>query len=135
MEFAILWVQFPREGGPAVKTKYWIILLCAVVAICTAAALFLLLPGEPATHAQILQDGRVIRTVALDQDQEFTVTNGSGYNVITVRDGAIAVTEASCPDHYCMHRGFCSSGMQIVCLPNALVIRFTGAQEVDGFTG
>ena len=116
------------------KTKYWIILLCAVVAICTAAALFLL-PGEPATHAQILQDGRVIRTVALDQDQEFTVTNGSGYNVITVRDGAIAVTEASCPDHYCMHRGFCSSGMQIVCLPNALVIRFTGAQEVDGFTG
>ena len=117
------------------KTKYWVLLLCGLTILCIAAACFFLFPGEPATHAQILQDGRVIRTVSLAEDQEFTIESGSGYNVITVRDGAIAVTDASCPDHYCMHRDFCSSGMQIVCLPNALIIRFTGAQEVDAAVG
>ena len=117
------------------KTKYWVLLLCGLTALCVAAACFFLFPGEPATHAQILQDGRVIRTVSLAEDQEFTIKSGSGYNVITVRGGAIAVTDASCPDHYCMHRGFCSSGMQIVCLPNTLIIRFTAAQEVDAAVG
>ena len=117
------------------KTKYWIILFALILIICTVGAVFLLSPGAPATHAQILSNGEIIKTVDLSKDQEFTVTNGDGYNVITVRSGAIAVTEASCPDHYCMHRGFCSSGINIVCLPNGLVIHFTGEQEVDGVVG
>ena len=117
------------------KTKYWILLLAAVLILCTVGAVVLLSPGAPATHAEIISDGKVIRTVELQTDQEFTVTNGDGYNVITVRSGAIAVTQASCPDHYCMHRGFCSSGVSIVCLPNGLVIRFTGAQVVGGVVG
>ena len=117
------------------KTKLWIAILGVILAVSTAVSVIFLLPGEWATHAQIISDGRVIRVVDLSVDQEFTVTNGEGYNVITVKDGAIAVTEASCPDHYCMHRGFCSSGMQIVCLPNAMIIRFLGEQEVDGAVG
>ena len=34
-----------------------------------------------------------------------------------------------------MHRGFCSGGMQIVCLPNRLVIEFVAEQEIDGVIG
>ena len=51
------------------------------------------------------------------------------------KDGKIAVTEASCPDHYCMKRGFCNSGTEIVCLPNRLVIQFLDAQEIDAAVG
>ena len=52
------------------------------------------------------------------------------------RDKAmIAVTAATCPDHYCMHRGFCDRGTQIVCLPNRLVIRFLGEQNIDAVAG
>ena len=69
-------------------------------------------------------------------DHEFTVTApGGGTNTITVRDGHIAVTAATCPDHYCMHRGFCDRGTQIVCLPNRLVIRFLGEQNIDAVAG
>ena len=69
-------------------------------------------------------------------DIEFVVRAGNeSYNVVTVKDGKIGVTEATCPDHYCMNRGFCSSGTQIVCLPNRLVIRFVGEQEIDGVSG
>ena len=118
------------------KTKFWIILIAALGAVCLAASIFLLLPGENASFAQISSDGTVIKTVDLRVDQQFTVTTESGgSNTITVRDGKIAVTEASCPDHYCMERGFCSSGMQIVCLPNRLVIQFVGEQPVDAVIG
>ena len=116
------------------KTKYWIAILAAVLALCIALSL-LTLGGEDAARAQISSHGKVIRTVDLGIDQEFTVEAQDGYNVVTVKDGKIAVTEASCPDHYCMARGFCNKGAQIVCLPNKLVIEFLGEAEIDGIVG
>ena len=118
------------------KTGIWILLLIALLVACLGLSIPLLMPGEAAPHAEIVSDGQVLRTVDLRVNQEFTVDapNG-GRNVVTVRDGKIAVTEASCPDHYCMHRGFCDSGAQIVCLPNRLVIRFVGTQEIDAVVG
>ena len=116
------------------KTKYWIAVLAVVLIICAGLSL-LTLGGETASRAQIVSDGKVIRTVDLSIDQVFTVETGSGYNVVTVKGGKIAVTEASCPDHYCMARGFCNSGAQIVCLPNKLVIEFLGDAEIDGVVG
>ena len=116
------------------KTKYWIAILAAVLFLCIGVS-FLTLGGEDASRAKITSGGRLIRTVDLSVDQEFTVETDGGYNIVTVKDGKIAVTEASCPDHYCMNRGFCSGGAQIVCLPNRLVIEFLGDQEVDGAVG
>ena len=114
------------------KTRTWILLFAALLVACIALSIPLLLPSEDASHAEILVDGKLVRTVPLSVSQQFTLTtHNGGSNTITVQDGAIAVTEATCPDHYCMHRGFCSGGTQIVCLPNRLVIRFTGTQEVD----
>ena len=116
------------------KTKYWIAILAAVLFLCVCVS-FLTLGGGDASRAKITSEGRLVRTVDLSVDQEFTVETGNGYNIVTVKDGKIAVTEASCPDHYCMNRGFCSGGAQIVCLPNRLVIEFLGEQEVDGAAG
>lgn len=118
------------------KTKYWIIILGAVLAVCLGLSFFILLPGDAATHAEIISSGTLIETVDLRIDQDFVVSPGDGqWNRVTVKDGKIGVTEATCPDHYCMNRGFCNSGAQIVCLPNKLVIRFTGEQEIDGVVG
>ena len=116
------------------KTKYWIALLAVILLICAGIS-FLTLGGETASRAQIVSNGKVIRTVDLAIDQEFTVETENGYNIVTVKDGKIAVTEASCPDHYCMARGFCNSGAQIVCLPNRLVIEFLGEAEIDVIVG
>ena len=113
------------------KSKTWIILFAAVAAAC----IFLSLPllnREPARFARITSKGDVVKTVDLQIDQEFTV---DGKNTVTVRDGKIAVTWADCPDHYCMKRGFCDGGTDIVCLPNRLVIEFLGDQEVDAAIG
>ena len=119
------------------KTRTWILLFALVLLICGGLSVFLLLPsgGEAAAHAQITSHGEIVATVDLSKDQEFTINAGDDYNVITVENGKIAVTEASCPDHYCMKRGYCNNGTEIVCLPNRLVIKFLGAQEIDAAVG
>ena len=118
------------------KTKTWIVLIAVILLVSLGLSIPLLLPGEDAAYAEIYSQGSRIRFVDLSIDQELTVdTPSGGHNVVTVRDGKIAVTEANCPDHYCMHRGFCSSGAQIVCLPNQLIIQFTGELAVDTVIG
>ena len=113
------------------KTKYWIVLMSVLLLLCLGLSL-LTLGGKEAFRAEIVSNSKVVRTVDLAIDQTFTVETEGGYNVVTVKDGKVAVTEASCPDHYCMARGFCNSGAQIVCLPNKLVIEFLGEAEIDG---
>ncbi len=117
------------------KNWMWAAILILALVVCGIGGYFLMAPGEQAARAEIVSRGEVVRTVDLSVDQEFTVTTDGGYNVVTVKDGAIAVTEASCPDHYCRDRGFCTGGADIVCLPNRLVIRFLEEAEVDAVLG
>jgi len=118
-----------------VKSKTWGIILAVLLAVCVIAGVFLMRPEETAHRVEILSEGKVLYTLDLHVDQEITVTTDRGSNTVTIRDGAVAVTAADCPDHYCMHRGWCDGGAEIVCLPNRLVIRFLGAQEIDGVAG
>lgn len=117
------------------KTGAWIGVIGGLLAVCVALSLWTMRPGEEADYAQVLLDGKVIHTLDLRFDREVIVRTEKRSNVITVRDGKVAVTQASCPDHVCVNRGFCSGGLQIVCLPNSLVIRFLGEQEIDGEVG
>ena len=117
------------------KSKTWLILLLAVALICGAVGALLLFSGTQARYAEVISDGEVLCVLDLQEDRTFTVESQYGTNVITVSGGKIAVTEADCPDHYCMRRGYCDGGAQIVCLPNRLVIRFLGEQALDGVAG
>ena len=118
------------------KSKVWIILLAVILVLSAVLSVVLLAPGEAAAQAEIYSDGKLIKTVNLFEFQEFTVTTpDGGVNTVTVQGGKIAVTQANCPDSYCMARGYCNAGAQIVCLPNRLVIRFAGQQEIDAAVG
>ena len=116
------------------KTKNWILLLGVLVLVCAGLS-FLLLGPEESAAAQIYSEGKLLCTLDLRNDRTLTVEGSRGTNVVTVKDGKIAVTAADCPDGYCMDRGFCNGGVEIVCLPNRLVIRFLGKQEIDAVSG
>ena len=116
-------------------SKIWMIAITVILAVCLALSVWLLLPGEAAAYAEVWSEGKLLHTLPLSVDRQITVETELGTNVITVKGGKIAVTQADCPDHYCMHRGFCDSGLQIVCLPNKLEIRFLGEQDIDGVVG
>lgn len=112
------------------KTRYWIFAIAALLLLSLVLSV-LLLPRGQALRADIYSDGKLLKTVQLWEEESFTVTSADGgSNVITVRGGKLAVTEADCPDQICVDMGFCSAG-QIVCLPHKLVIRFAGNAAVD----
>lgn len=115
------------------KTKYWILVLAALLILSSAAAL-LLNRRTQADTVQVYSEGRLLHTLSLSQDQTVTIETDRGSNTVTVKDGAIAVTQADCPDGYCMARGFCSGGTQIVCLPHRLVLQFARS-GLDGVSG
>ena len=117
------------------KTKTWILVLGGLLVICLGLSLWLLLPKAPAQAVKVLSGGEELYILPLDTDTQVTVTTERGTNVVTVKDGKVAVTEATCPDHYCMKRGFCDQGAQIVCLPNRLVLEFTNQSPIDGVVG
>ena len=113
------------------KNKYWIMLLGAIAVWCLVLAI--IPAANQKTGTVRVKSGNTAITVDLQKDQEFTLdAAGGGYNTVTVKDGKIAVTEADCPDQYCVQRGFCAGGTPIVCLPHNLVIEFLGDQEIDG---
>lgn len=117
------------------KSKTWAILLAVLFVVFLGIGILVMQPGEKAHRVEILSDGKVLYTLDLQVDQQATVTTDRGSNTVTIRDGAVSVTAASCPDHYCMQRGWCDGGAEIVCLPNRLVIRFLGEQKIDGVAG
>lgn len=102
--------------------------LLFITAILLAAGLAFLFfrpqPSESLSRAEISVDGKAVMELDLSEDQVLTVDGaGGGYNRIQVRDGAVSVLEASCPDKVCVHTGTVQyPGETIVCLPNRMII-------------
>ena len=111
------------------------ITLVVLVAV-TVLLLFLPKKGSSAAYAEIYRDGKLVTTVSLNEDREFTLT-GKYTNTVTVCDGKIAVTKSDCPGEDCVSCGWMgSAGRSIVCLPNGLEIRVVaGDGDVDFVVG
>ncbi len=110
------------------KNKAVMIATAAVFLLAVVLSVRMLLPSEHQT-VEIVQDGIVIRTIDLAnaKDTAFRIESpdGKSYNLVTVSEGRIKVSEAGCPDQTCVHMGALKSdSMPIVCLPNKLIIRF-----------
>ena len=119
------------------SNRFWLVILGLVVVACLACAALLALRATPGTRAQILQNGQLLREVRLSEDTEFTLSAPGGSNTVTVRDGRICVSHATCPDQVCVKQGWIhTDATPIVCLPNGLVIQIKGGdQSLDGQTG
>lgn len=115
--------------------KAWAGLLAIILVLLLGLSAWLFRPGTPAGQIQIWSDGKLLYTLPLNVDRTVEVRSNEGVNIVTIKDGAVAVTEATCPDGHCMKRGFCSNGPQIICLPNRLVIRFLAGSQVDSVVG
>ena len=86
--------------------------------------------------ADIYQDGNLIRSIPLNHVEEpyiFTLTDADGgINTIEVRQGAIGIIAADCPDKICVNQGFIINSLTpITCLPHRLVIEIRGSSAGD----
>ena len=111
--------------------------VAAVVTLAVAVLLLFVPGGDPSgSQAQIYQDGQLVKTVALQEDQTFRI-EGRYSNQITVADGSIAFTSSDCPGQDCVHSGSVDRmGRSLVCLPNGVEIRvISGSSDVDFVVG
>ena len=118
------------------KTSYWMGLIAIVLVLSLGLGLWFLRPQEPKHQVMVIQEGRVVTVLDLSQDQTLTFTNNNGgTNTVEIKNGKVAVTQASCPDHICMSMGPKNSGAPIACLPNGLILRFDTEDALDGVAG
>lgn len=112
---------------------FWIILFC-LLAIISIVVIFIMRFSETnGKIAKIFSSNKLVRTVSLEKDDEFTIKNGDGYNVIRIKDGKISVIESDCENQICVNQGEIDNGLfPIVCVPNGLVIRVVSNDEESG---
>ena len=117
------------------KKKDFLIAAAVLLLAGILALVFRFAGGDPGGSVRVKVDGKVVGTYALVEGQRVPFDTKYGHNTLVIEGGKAHIEDADCPDHYCMKRGFCSGGTQIVCLPNRLVIQFVDEQTVDAVVG
>ena len=113
------------------------IVLFAVLVLLGAAASVFALRGAGGDTVVVKVDGEVYGTYALSEDREITVEQNGHINKITIKDGAVQMSESTCKNQVCVHQGAISKGNQsIVCLPNRVIVTIEGEEaETDVISG
>ena len=114
-------------------TKKRDIVLAIVLLIAWAAGVFIVKYGlKQGNTADIYIDDRLAQTVDLSVDDVYTFRTDMGSNTVEVRDGAVSMKSADCPDKVCVRMGAKDkNGETITCLPHKLVIEVHGGQEQE----
>ena len=101
----------------------------AGVVLLIAILTFVFIPKESGNIAKITVDGKLYSTVSLDTDTKIEINDT---NTAIVKDGAIFMESANCPDKLCIHQGKISdSSKKIVCLPNKVIIEALKESSLD----
>ena len=109
-----------------------IILIAGLLAAAGVAFGVIQLGKRSGGYAVVVQDGKETATYPLDEDISVTITSGTGFNTLVIKDGKADVTDADCPDKLCVTQPSIScDGEPIVCLPNRLVVRVVSEARPD----
>lgn len=113
-----------------------VIVIAAVLAVAGVLCLLLYGTNHNGSYVQVEIEGTVSEVLPLSEDCEKTIsTPDGGENTLVIRDGAVSITEANCPDKICVHHNAIRrSGESIICLPHRLtvsVVSGNGDSEID----
>lgn len=119
------------------KPDFIIIFLLLIVALVLSAIFALKRTGEGDVYAEIIYGGNIVRTVDLNTDCTFTISELPNI-VFEVKESKIAFIESDCPDKICVKTGFIDKpGQTAACLPNKTVLHInhikknTAANDID----
>ena len=109
-------------------------ILYLILAVVTAGLLIWHFATPPkGKQVEVRVEGKVLGTYALDVDKTFFIGEKGHRNFVVIKDGAVQVTEADCPDKVCVNKGKISRvGESIICLPHRVVIEVTSDENPSG---
>ena len=88
------------------------------------------LPTGNAGEVQITVGGEIYGTYSLSEEKEIPIRVENGYNIVSISNGVVRVTEADCPDLLCVKMHSISKENQaICCLPHRVVVRIIEGNE------
>ncbi len=114
-------------------TKKRDIVLAAVLLILGITGVLIVKYGlKSGNTADVYIDDKLVQTIDLSVDDEYTFQTDKGSNTVEVRNGAVSMKSADCPDKVCVRMGTKNrNGETITCLPHKLVIEVHGGQEQE----
>ena len=117
--------------------KFWLIILGVIAAVCVAGLVFLALHRQPGAMVRITQDGQQVGLYPLDEPRTLRYeSDHGGYIVVVIQDGAVRVSEASCPDQICVRKGATNQTADpIACLPNGLIVEVIAGEDTSQLDG
>ncbi len=109
------------------------IVLAAVLLILGIVGVLIVKYGlKTGSTADVYIDDKLVQTLDMSVDDEYTFQTDKGSNTVEVRDGAVSMKLADCPDKVCVQMGAKNrNGETITCLPHKLVIEVHGGQEQE----
>lgn len=100
-----------------------IILLVSIIVLAVALFLCFFLFKTDGKQVVITVDGEVFGRYSISTDQEIEVKTKRGVNIVAIYDGKVSVTQADCPDKYCVsHVAVNETGETVVCLPHRMIV-------------
>ena len=80
--------------------------------------------GNSGPAAVVQYNGEIIHRLPLNRETSVVVGDRDGdYNIVTVKDGKVSVTEANCPDQICVYIGQISTVEEVIaCLPHGMIV-------------
>lgn len=115
-----------------------IILACSLLILSFSVyPVYFILNGgyDEGKTVKIIVDGNTYGEYPLNEDRIIEAVTNYGINIIEIKGESVTVTEADCPDGYCMNYGSISGkGGTIICLPHRLIITIMGTgEEIDAY--
>lgn len=109
------------------------IVLAAVLLILGITGVIIVKYGlKSGNTADVYIDDKLVQTIDMSVDDEYTFQTDKGSNTVEVRNGAVSMKSADCPDKVCVRMGTKNrNGETITCLPHKLVIEVHGGQEQE----
>ncbi len=104
-------------------SKRDLIFIFILLAVSIVIVLIMHFNKRTGYNVKISADGQTVKTLSLDKDDEYVFESDKGYNIVVIKDGAVYVKEADCPDKICVnHKKISNVGEAVICLPHKLVV-------------
>ena len=122
------------------KKRNDILLLVAILVLTSLASIGMMFYNkqEIGVRVVVTVDGKEYGSYPLGKDMVVEIEGKIGTNTMEIKDGSVRMTDAVCPDLYCVeHKPIHANGEQIICLPGTIILEIRGGEEseLDGIVG
>lgn len=115
-----------------VKFKKDIFIILALSGTAFLFFVFNKIMADSGNTVFVYVDEKVFAEYDLNEDNTYEINTKYGINVITVKDGSVSVSSASCSNQVCVnHNPISMSNESIICIPNHLVVRIKSKKSGD----